>query len=423
MVLAKARDPLDLSPCFIPQRLHPSIWDQAKLFFISKNVMAKPSPFEYMPQFYHGQNRDNYLATTVMAVMFAYFYRTTRSDTAAGQAATAYGQALHRTQKALQSVETATHDEMLFTVLLLYLTEKFIGPYQGSTCHSSSHTHGVIALVRARGHPRFQNLTCQCIFAQLMDNVLVDSIQQYDEAPSDLTCLLRVISPTDPTIKVKWTFLNIMAEYAALRSAIHKCLVRDKKIVNMARELCEKLQRVYDNLPNIYSFWVVPSSPASIIPIHQYENDLGRRFRNRVRMLHIILEEMVLQYCHSVSKIQGNGLNGSDIENTMSSSISSISSLSLGICASVPQCVRPDYKQNFIGDTRPIHDVDDLLFPLHVVTRSSACPSDVQDWALATLQHLVEREVKMTFTLRGFPCEEGDEDVWTAYARLGNVIL
>ena len=385
--------------------------------------MAKPSPFEYMPQFYHGQHPDHHLATTVMAIMLAYFYRITRSNTAAGQAATVYGKSLNRTQKALQSLETATHDEMLLTVLLLYLTEKLIAPYQGSTCHSSSHVQGVVALVRAGGHPRFQSLTCQCIFAQLMGNVLVDSIQQHDEAPSDLTCLLHVVSPTDPTIKVKWTFLNIMSEYAGLRSSIRKCLVRDETIIDMAKELCEKLRRLYDDLPSIYGFRTVSSSLTSIVPIHRYENDLGRHFWNRVRVLHIILEEIVLRYCCRVTKTQCNVMIASDIESAVSNSISSISALSLDICASVPQCVRPDRKQNFTGGTRPVNDVDDLLFPLHVVARSSACASDIRNWALTTLQHLVVGGHEPTSIPRELPYEDGDGDVWTAYARFGNVIL
>ena len=422
-VLAKSRRSLDVLPRSIPQTLHPSIWDQAKLFFISKNILVKPSPFEYMSHFYPGHHGDGYVSTTVMAIMLAYCYRFTRSDTVAAQAAAAYGRALHRTQKALHLPETAAHDEMLLTVLLLYLTEKLMVPYQDSNCHNSSHIQGAVALVKVRGQAGFQDVISQRIFAQLMGNVLIDSIQKHEEAPPELTFLLRIISPTDPMIQFKWTFLNIMADYAALRSAIRKCLVRDSQVINKARELCENLRKVCETLATVFEFRTISSSVASIIPIHRYENDIGRRLWNMVRVFYIILQEMVLDYCHKVSKAQQNDMIDFDIAEQISDSISSISSLSLDICASVPQHSRPGCKQKSTGGPRLIYDVSDLVYPLYIVGRSPACPLNVRDWSLATIQYFADGGVEKPFIPSGFPCQDMDEDVWTVHSRICNVMI
>jgi len=175
-------------PTPIPTALLSPLEDRAKHLFISRYVLDKSAPFDYMSTFWPA-SLDTHLTVTIRAVSLANLSTTELLSSSAPvleKARRRYGVALELTNKALRSPETATKNTMLHTVLLLALFEKLTRNDRSSIEAESRHLDGAMTLAKLRGPGELDDPIFKRMMLQLYSMVATNYQDRQIEVPPNI---------------------------------------------------------------------------------------------------------------------------------------------------------------------------------------------------------------------------------------------
>ncbi|KAL4991434.1 hypothetical protein BDW68DRAFT_151952 [Aspergillus falconensis] len=123
------------------------------LFFNSyiytpRDPLIRPGSMEFLPQLYAAAPFDSHLRMSALAVAYFGVAAWTRQENLLWSAQQCFGKALARTRRALQGDVERDYDEILMTLMLLYIFEEFISIKENKPS-PKHHLRGAIALVNS----------------------------------------------------------------------------------------------------------------------------------------------------------------------------------------------------------------------------------------------------------------------------------
>ncbi|RDW86279.1 uncharacterized protein DSM5745_02921 [Aspergillus mulundensis] len=121
------------------------------LFFNSyiytpRDPLIRPGSMEFLPQLYASAPFDSHLRMSALAVAYFGVAAWTRQENLLHSAQQCFGAALTRTRHALQGDVERDYDEILMTMMLLYIFEEFVSIKENKPS-PKHHLRGAIALI------------------------------------------------------------------------------------------------------------------------------------------------------------------------------------------------------------------------------------------------------------------------------------
>ncbi|KAL3432840.1 hypothetical protein BDV09DRAFT_173220 [Aspergillus tetrazonus] len=136
----------------VPGGLYLPMEDTVTAFFFNSYIytprdpLIRPGSMEYLPQLYAAAPFDSHLRMSALAVAFFCVAAWTRQENLVWRAQQCFGMALARTRSALQGDIERDYDNILMTLMLLYLYEEFISIKENKPS-PKHHLRGAVALI------------------------------------------------------------------------------------------------------------------------------------------------------------------------------------------------------------------------------------------------------------------------------------
>ncbi|KAL9094941.1 MAG: hypothetical protein Q9165_002891 [Trypethelium subeluteriae] len=389
---------------------------------------------------------QNHLALAIEAVSLAHFWYRSYSDTALTTATERYVLALRTMAKALESSRGAIHNtSSLLASLLLDLFEKITDSKPRSSKSWTSHIHGALALVQARGFEQFRDASEFRVLLRFSMNYIA-SCMVSDLAVPDVMIAIRAyigerLNAQDCTNRM----LEPIIRYANLRSAIQRKVLSNGDLIRTSVELDTEIQALELCMPSSwqYSTTVLEHKSDRKFDLHfdSYPHRNICQALNILRFIRILLNESLVEYYSALPMEE-------KLVALIRTAQRNVERLAGEICASVPQYVdcddaarqrllpskeleTQDKKLDDVPDHHsrrgchlhtPNHqaDVHSLIFPLYAAGRAKTFP-EVRIWAIQQLHYMGSH-----FHLRNAEevaqiLEQGtDVRPWEVYALVGS---
>ena len=391
----KPRPPKIYGPSY---SLSSAIDDIAIHYFMSSFIIA--SPFQgYLPSLFAvGRLAEDALTSAVYATAHATFALRTGDARHLDRGRNNYAVALCQTNAALRDPSTAVLDETLAAILLLGLFESAVFPGKKSPEEWTAHTFGALRLLQLRGMRQFKSSIAAQLFAHTGSKIRVSCVQREMKVPAEFQSLFEksipFLNPKDPSNRLG----PVLDKMAAIRATLFKFTLADLvAAVDEAAALEIEVRSIIsdsekDLLPTVQEK-AETSSRAYLGSSYQYPNERVAKVCNSIRMIQLSIHELLWRGSARIESVledvnsPSHRIKGArDI--TYYSTLKQVAArVSEGVCkqvlASVPTFTEqgPD-GQKFSPSART------LIWPLNLIHRSVACPSESREYSRVLLNEL-----------------------------------
>lgn len=395
----------------------PSFESRAKSLFISQYVLDsdKTNLFAYM-RFFHPSKAEEppLLSTVVRAVFLAFFSFSHHSQSALYDARVSCGSALALASRAIQSPKEARKDKTLLALLLLSVFERLTHTAESQVPMRSGHLRGALGLVQYRGNTLFSGWAGPTMFLQLTELITLDCLANRVEIPSELLTFRESASEKVDTKSPKWKFVQILLQYAELKTAVENGHSHTD-IITWAEILDRQLDLLSQQLQPI--FVRNKGSVSRQITSDQYPDHSTRRSWNNIRVMRILLAEAIREQCTVFISFADITEHASIIEK-QDNATQNILSLSADICSSIPdnKC-----RRGSISDFSSVQS-GTMFFHLFVAKSSPVLSTDLKSSICERLGELARSQFRgleriMTEILRDSTIN--GTDIWKVWLKIG----
>ncbi|KAL4873552.1 hypothetical protein BDV12DRAFT_182336 [Aspergillus spectabilis] len=407
---------------YIPGGLYLPMEDTVTALFFNSYVytprdpMVRMGSMELLPQLYAAAPFDSHLHMSALAVAFFSVAAWTRQENLLQEAHRFFGKALSRTRHALQGDVQQNYDEILMTLMLLYIFELFtsIKENRPSPKH---HLRGALALVNScspgrRNSPLSDTLT-NAIQKEIILSVIMDGNSQLLKIPE-----VWPLSPPIPQLASS-RLTMISTNLVKLRESWMRFSARDGP-VNLHK--VEAILSEARHIDDLFSAWTLSlpkhwdPTPASFIPqtvrdagLYQgrcdcYTDSWIAETWNEYRTYRLAVQNIIFRCLCLMSSC------AVDIQSTTAI----IYTLATDICATVPFFLGSQTGSMQITDSRVEYPLADwgrtssasrqqtaplvggwfIIYPLQSLCSAETLPEDLIHWA----QGQVQRTIKMVLS-------------------------
>ncbi|KAL4906770.1 hypothetical protein BDW74DRAFT_166920 [Aspergillus multicolor] len=144
---------------YVPGGLYLPMEDTVTALFFNSYIytprdpLIRPGSMEFLPQLYAAAPFDSHLRMSALAVAYFGVAAWTRQENLLHSAQQCFGTALARTRLALQGDVERDYDDILMTLMLLYIFEEFVSIKENKPS-PKNHLRGAIALIENCSHER-----------------------------------------------------------------------------------------------------------------------------------------------------------------------------------------------------------------------------------------------------------------------------
>ena len=181
--------PIQSPTCFPLFNLPPCVNDVALGYFMSSRIPG--SRYEYLMWMYQQESDEPSFALTVRSVSLASLAQSQRQPKLMNMALQSYSKALAETNAALASPANATRNSTLLSTMLLSYFEVIVWTRPRAGNSWMMHLYGALALINLRGPSQFESRIGRILFTQVVNAILVNSVQRRVRVPAVLTRLLE----------------------------------------------------------------------------------------------------------------------------------------------------------------------------------------------------------------------------------------
>ena len=370
-----------------------------------------------MQVFYPPRSDDFPLLETVInAVFMATFSTLQGCQPALYHAQVGYGSALSLARKAIQSPKEALLDRTLFSILLMSVFERLASSERQRFNSRNGHLQGAFELMSLRGNGQFTDKGGVTMFLHLTELVILDCLANDVDVPLRYMSLRQqALWNAEDTSSLRWSFLEIMLEYAQLEHSAGSSIAAED-VIYRAKALDKSLDQLCKHLPSFISRRQGPEPlNASAARSDIYPDYNTQRCWNNIRVVRIQLARIIREQC---SQVLGNSIDDASIMEELHSSNQRAISLSSEICLSVP-CKGAHSRLPY---TISSVQSSTLLFYLHVAKEMVSGPAEARLSISERLQYLTERQPpsqhKSWDSLLYDPYNK-PRNVWKVWLRMG----
>ncbi|TAQ83145.1 hypothetical protein B7494_g8530 [Chlorociboria aeruginascens] len=281
--------------------LSPTIEERATGFFVSNYVIGVNGPtkghLNIIEDLYKANKLDDSLVFSMRAVGLAGYSHTAKAPELMKYARQLYANALHFTNKALQSAD-AKKDSTLMAIMVLGIYETVTGQNQQSMTAWAEHVNGAAALIKLRGREQLGSMTGRRLFLQVVSSLLTCCIQRDRFLPRHILELIqevhKFLSPEDPV----WIVQQTVIEYTEFHASIRRGICSDPQtILTRALELDGKLMSIYNDPPSGWEYMTITTdTPSGFVfngQFHVYYDLWMAQIWNAIRNVRALLNERI----------------------------------------------------------------------------------------------------------------------------------
>ncbi|TGO06866.1 hypothetical protein BTUL_0431g00020 [Botrytis tulipae] len=357
-------------PIVLPKEISSTINDRAIDFFFSTHIFRDSGPvkgyYEYL--FFHRNdpNINHTLYTTIAAVSLAAYAYAFKYPFLLKKATQSFGYALHLVNTALSSIEEATKDYTIISVVLFNTFGILTCQNLNTLMDCDRHISGATSMIKLRGFRQMETRHGLQLFLQMNSILLQSCIWHSFRVPDDLIELQKhaasFLDANDPAWKLNDLIVELTTFRADIKdgilhettSIIRAAIDLDIKFSSLASEMSRSSQWHYNSISiastsgtifgtyyHVYSdFWVTQIwNHLRTCRIFIYE-EIGRQYKERQFIYPIAsmdyclwfttLQQMIDDICASLPQYYGDvlkvhtpsGFSGSPDQNFITSPLS-----------------------------------------------------------------------------------------------------
>ncbi|TGO48174.1 hypothetical protein BOTNAR_0489g00060 [Botryotinia narcissicola] len=295
-------------PIVLPKEISNTINDRAIDFFLSTHIFRDSGPvkgyYEYL--FFHRNdpNINHTLYTTITAVSLAAYAYAFKYPFLLKKATQSFGYALHLVNTALSSIEEATKDYTIISVVLFNTFGVLTCQNLDALMDCDRHISGATSMIKLRGFRQMETRHGLQLFLQMNSILLQSCIWHSLRVPDDLIELQKhaasFLDVDDPVWKLNGLVVELTTFRADIKdgilhetsSIIRAAIDLDTKFSSLASEMSRSSQWHYNSIP-------IASTSGSIFGTyyHVYSDLCATQIWNHLRTCRIfIYEEIGRQY-------------------------------------------------------------------------------------------------------------------------------
>ncbi|KAL4778681.1 hypothetical protein BJX76DRAFT_352423 [Aspergillus varians] len=314
----------------------------AALFFNSyiytpRDPLIRPGSMELLPQLYAAAPFDSHLRMSALAVAFFGVAAWTRQENLLRSAQQCFGKALFRTRHALQGDVEQSYDQILMTLMLLYIFEEFISIKENKPS-PKHHLQGAIALINSCSPERRNSPLSDTLTNAVQGEIIYSSIDGTSPLlrtpeiwplspgiPELASSRLMTISTTLVKLQKRWMEFSCHADMTNLDEA--------EAIISEARHIDDQFVAWTCSLPKHWEPMPATFFPQSVRDAGAYQGRCDcytdiwiAETWNNYRTFRLTIQNIIFRcLCLSPGR-----------ENEIESTTATIRALATDICASVP---------------------------------------------------------------------------------------
>ncbi|KAL9583099.1 MAG: hypothetical protein Q9203_005220 [Teloschistes exilis] len=400
-----------------------AIEDQARSYFLYHYAIGFSKVFDVLALFDIQPHTDRHLYESVTAASLAFFSFQFDCDDARRMAAKHYLLALPMVNQALKAPQSVASDATLLAILMLDLFEKILHNDPGSTESRMSHVNGALALVKLRGHDRFQQYISLRLSARLSTSLLISCVAAGAPVPPGLvqlrTELEQFLDKSDP----KWQLTGLAIEFVNLQSRIRGGSLPRSDAISELSQLDSKLVRLAETMPRTWHFDRVllaePSERALEMHFDVYPNHAVTQATNVLRIKRILVNNALRSECAGQSTKTHQTIFGCKPCDMLTHNVDE---LAKDICASTAQFT--GLSKSPVSRTYGAADKAccfTLLFPMYVAAVYASSSTMIRPWVMKQLSFLCEFVgIRQAKDVAGILEKDADINPWGVYTMLGS---
>jgi hypothetical protein len=353
---------------------------------------------DYVPGFYRSGHCSQSLQASVEAVALACLANKRKSSDLLVYAREKYGIALKGTNAALQSLRTATTDETLASVMLLAFFAALLSDPQEAQETWSRHIDGALALLLLCRPEQFQSEIGQNLFHHIISCVQIDCLHRCKTFPARLNDLYSV--SLIPALEFQRRFWALIDRVAVLRTTTegYSSTVDMLDIINQSKPLDKDVLSLMQSMPMTHQYKVIKIIPnngypsdgiANQLPFHSYAASRVAQAWNTLRMLRLWINNTIFSHAAKYLELQTEiSIDVQlDLRTHMFHAQHTAVAMSMDICASVPEFLRPDRPRQQSSMDRHNHDdknsaawAHSLTWPLSAASESPHTTEELRQY-------------------------------------------
>lgn len=392
--------------------------DVAVTFLLSHCIQG--SNFEYLPVLYTACDINSVLSSALKAVGFASLSLYASRFELRHQALTFYSQAITKVNKALTSHDSAQHDDVLASIMLLSLYEALTLCKTRDTKAWSSHVHGAWSLVILRGPQQLQSKVGLELFKQIATGVKLLCIQNCVRLPLQLRQWVEYglrnsqtpdAASAQPSATGAFTDLRVDIAEGLLSDSddiISRCetvlqLVEDFLVIHLPSERHEKVAIEPTGIASPRKFYI------------NFRNHHITNAWNTAWMAKLALNNMIYQQELRALKVTDLSPKGvaSPVSRVVRAAMAQeeVSKAAENICATVPQSFQVDVPQKLSDKSSTnVFKASSLVWPLFQVGANPLVTVSTKDYIVNTLRYIASEFKLPQAQWAGDLIEEGADD-------------
>lgn len=359
---------------------------------------------DYLPAMYGHHEKPSCLHMSLEAAALAHMANDHHRKDLRQMALQRYGAALSQTNRALQNLNRTMKLETATSVLLLALFA-VISPQNSNDSQKiwSEHVRGALAILGSCGPDMFNSLPSQGILHHVISTVQIDCLERQIEIPLQLKALYS-LSWLNPGPQVQlWSLIDRLAELAASIGKMPVFLSDVEQIRDLDSSLEDLLKHMPEAYSNCFAYEECTTMATHLsegenierIPVLKFGSYRMAQRWNTLRLLRLrsidLLASATSAYLSSAPR--GTHLDG-DLELYLNQAPKIAKQITLEICATVPEHLRPDQptRYNIVGVAESAW-ARSLGWPLSMAKANPHNSKPLQDY--------VERQLRVVLGISG----------------------
>ncbi|ATZ54142.1 hypothetical protein BCIN_10g01620 [Botrytis cinerea B05.10] len=304
-----------LPSVLLSKEISNTINDRAIDFFFSTHIFRDCGPvkgyYEYLFHYRNDPNINHTLYTTITAVSLAAYAYAFKYSYLLKKATQSFGHALRLVNTALSSIEEATKDYTIISVVLFNTFGVLTCQSLDTLIDCDRHISGATSMIKLRGTRQMETRHGLQLFLQMNSILLQSCIWHSFRVPEDLIKLQKhaanFLDADDPAWKLNRLIVELTTFRADIKdgilhersSIIRAAIELDIKFSSLASEMSRSPQWHYDSIP------IVSTSSTIFGTYYQVYSDLWvTQIWNHLRTCRLfIYEEIGKQYTSREGKL------------------------------------------------------------------------------------------------------------------------
>ena len=280
----------------------PGLEAQAISFVFSHYIIESTgdkaqSHFDYLPGFFAGGTANDLIQTSVVAVGLAGLSNIAHSELVMARARKTYGEALRKTNNALQSVSRAKDDGTLIAILLLTNFELITFEAEGSQESWKKHVDGASMLLRLRGQKQVESWLGLRLFTQLSGNILTSCLLHEIPVPETVIELRAELKQHIGTHGPIFDITGILIEFINSIFPLRAGGAPAAEIVPIMVQLDNKAREMSATMPYNWQYETLYTTGKSELAYkgyyHKYRDSWSARTWNVLRCLRLAINLVI----------------------------------------------------------------------------------------------------------------------------------